>query len=105
MALPLLRLSVTLLPLLLPPLLQAVQERYQVPAQDLRLYVHYPPSYFHFHVSPGGFGGSHRQWALGLQEDVGGTGVPGLVGVRHPEPNPRQHLPPSHPLCPPPRCT
>lgn len=29
---------------------QAVQERYGVPPEQVRLYVHYQPSYYHFHV-------------------------------------------------------
>ena len=30
--------------------MQAIQERFGVPPGDLRLWVHYPPSYNHFHV-------------------------------------------------------
>lgn len=33
-----------------PPCAQAIQERYGVPASQLRLFVHYQPSYYHLHV-------------------------------------------------------
>ena len=31
-------------------MLQAVEERYGVQADQLRIFVHYQPSYYHFHV-------------------------------------------------------
>lgn len=33
-----------------PPCPQAIQERCGVPASQLRLFVHYQPSYYHLHV-------------------------------------------------------
>ncbi len=46
--------------------LAAVQERYGVGPADLRVFVHYPPSYFHFHVHI-----THVKASYGLTSAVG----------------------------------
>lgn len=45
-----------------------ISHRYNVPADQLRLFVHYPPSYYHFHVHV-----THVAW----------EGAGALVGKAH----------------------
>ena len=44
---------------------QVVSGRFGVPAGDLRMFVHYPPSYYHFHVHV-----THVKWS-GMGASVG----------------------------------